>query len=62
MADKKVEVKMVRSLIGCNQRQRNTLRALGLRKIGSVRKHTMNDTICGMIDKVHHLVEVKDAK
>jgi large subunit ribosomal protein L30 len=46
---------------GCDQRQLDTLRSLGLRRIG----HTVevNDTpqIRGMLHKVRHLVEVDES-
>lgn len=50
-----------RSKNGADKRQQATLRALGLHRIG----HTVNvsDTpqMRGMIDKVRHLVEVREA-
>jgi len=46
---------------GCDQRQLDTLRSLGLRRIN----HTveLNDTpqIRGMVHKVRHLVEVEES-
>ena len=59
---KKIFIKQTRSVIGVNPQQRATMRALGLRKINAVREHEDNPVIRGMIDKVHHLVEVKDTK
>jgi large subunit ribosomal protein L30 len=56
----KLVVTQRRSRNGSDQRQRDTLRSLGLRRIG----HTVevNDTpqIRGMLHKVRHLVEVND--
>ena len=50
-----------RSRNGCDKRQIDTLRSLGLRRIG----HTVevNDTpqIRGMLHKVRHLVEVDES-
>ena len=56
MAD--VRLKQVRSLNGANPKQRETLRALKLGKIG--RESAMADTpqLRGMIKVVDHLVEV----
>lgn len=53
----KLQVVQVRSEIGQTERQRATLRGLGLRGIGS--KRVLDDTkaIRGMITKVNHLVE-----
>ncbi len=59
---KKFEVTLKRSLISCTESQRETVRCIGLRKIG----HTVsvNDTpaMRGQIMKVQHLVEVKAGK
>lgn len=57
---KKVVIKQVRSSIGTKPKQRKTLLALGLRKINAEREHENSDVIKGMIDKVSHLVEVKE--
>ncbi len=58
MSDKKVLVKLVRSLIGQNDRVKATVKGLGLTfKIGSHQK--LNDTpqVRGMINKVNHLIQ-----
>jgi large subunit ribosomal protein L30 len=57
-AGKKVTVRQVKSGIGFNRKQKRTLRALGLGKIGRVRELTDNDQVRGMIQRVIHLVEV----
>jgi len=59
---KKILVKQVRSSISTKPNQRDTLRALGLRKINATREHDDNLVIRGMIDKVKHLVEVTEIK
>ncbi len=53
-----LKVKLIRSRIGCNPKQKAVLDALGLRKRESVRVHKDNPAIRGMIAKVSHLVEV----
>jgi large subunit ribosomal protein L30 len=57
---KKIQVKQVKSVISSKPNQRATMRALGLRKINAERIHDDNPVIRGMIDKVKHLVEVKE--
>jgi len=54
-----VSVKLVKSKIGCNPKQKATLEALGLKRIRQ--EKTLPDTpaVRGMIFKVSHLVEVK---
>lgn len=53
-----LEIEWVHSDIGCNERQRATVRGLGLRKLHQSR--TLKDTpaVRGMIAKVRHLVSV----
>ena len=59
MTNKKLTVKLVRSVIGANQRQRDTIRALGLRKMAQEVTHEETPQILGMITKVQRWVEVK---
>jgi len=56
----KILIKQIKSKIGTKPNQRATLRALGLRRINAERIHDNNAVIKGMIDKVRHLVEIKE--
>lgn len=61
MANKKakaIKVTLVKSPIGYSVRQKNTVRALGLRKMGQTVEHNDTAVIRGMIKKVSHLVKV----
>ena len=49
-----------RSRNGSNQRQRDTLRSLGLRRIGQTVQVSDTPQIRGMIARVRHLVEVAE--
>jgi large subunit ribosomal protein L30 len=49
-----------RSRNGADQRQRDTLRSLGLRRIGHTVERSDSEQIRGMIHKVRHLVEVTE--
>jgi large subunit ribosomal protein L30 len=53
----KFRVMQLRSGIGQSQRQRDTLRGLGLNRIRSERVLLDTPAIRGMLDKVKHLVE-----
>ena len=55
----KIKVKKVKSAIKRTQRQKRTLEALGLKKIGQVVEHNDTPNILGMIKKVSHLVSVE---
>ena len=54
----KLKLTQVRSQIGQNPRNRGTLRALGLGKIGRTAEHAESPQLAGMLRKVRHLVEV----
>jgi large subunit ribosomal protein L30 len=55
----KVKLKQVRSKIGATQRQKDTLTALGLRKMNQVVEHESTSQILGMVRKVNHLITVE---
>ncbi|MDR3237049.1 MAG: 50S ribosomal protein L30 [Spirochaetia bacterium] len=57
---KKILVKQIKSIITESPKQRATMRALGLRRMNAVREHDDTPVIRGMLNKVHHLVEVKE--
>jgi large subunit ribosomal protein L30 len=54
-----VTIKLVRSKIGCNPRQRATLTALGLKRIRQEKTLPDSPAVRGMIFHVSHLIEVK---
>ncbi|MCT4612759.1 MAG: 50S ribosomal protein L30 [Clostridia bacterium] len=56
-----IKVKLVKSTIGSNQKQKATVEALGLRKIGQVIEKKDDAAIRGMVKKVAHLVEIIEA-
>lgn len=57
MADKKIKVKLVKSIIGTKQDHRATVRGLGLRKLNSVAELEDTPAVRGMINKVQYLVK-----
>lgn len=56
----KLAITLTRSLIGRPQDQRDTVKALGLRKVNQTVEQEDNAAIRGMITKVAHLVTVKE--
>ncbi len=58
MADKMIQVKLVRGLSGRKKDQIATVNALGLRKIGDVSMQPDNEATRGKIAKVSHMIEV----
>ncbi len=57
----KIKVKKVKSAINRTKRQKLTLEALGLKKIGQVVEHDATPNILGMVKKLEHLVSVEEA-
>ncbi len=55
-----LKVTQRRSKNGADKRQRDTLRSLGLRRIGHEVELSDSPQIRGMIHKVRHLVEVSE--
>ena len=67
MAEKKVKtqckqlkVTLVKSTIGCLEKQKRTVEAMGLKKIRSCKVHNDTPAIRGMIFVVKHLVTVEE--
>ena len=60
MADKKLRITLVKSTIGAVPKNKMTVEALGLRKIGKTVEMPDNDAVRGMIQKVRHLVKVEE--
>ncbi|MBM7588287.1 large subunit ribosomal protein L30 [Bacillus pakistanensis] len=56
----KLEITLTRSVIGRPENQRETVKALGLRKLHQTVEQQDNPAIRGMINKVAHLVTVKE--
>jgi large subunit ribosomal protein L30 len=54
-----LKVTQTGSSIGTKPKQRGTLRALGLGRIGKSRVHTDSPDVRGQIQKVPHLVSVE---
>ena len=57
---KKIIVKQKRSKIGRPSRQKKTLIALGLGKINKEVELVSTPQVLGMVNKVKHLIEVKE--
>jgi len=55
-----LKVTQTRSEIGCKQNQRETLRALGLKRIGDVVVKEDRPEIRGMVRTVTHLVTMEE--
>ncbi|QPQ28792.1 50S ribosomal protein L30 [Lysinibacillus sp. JNUCC 51] len=56
----KLEITLTKSVIGTKPAQRKTIEALGLRKLHQTVEKADNAATRGMLDKVAHLVTVKE--
>lgn len=56
----KLKITLVKSTIGAVPKNRKTVEALGLNKIGKTVEMPDNDAIRGMVRHVRHLVKVEE--
>ncbi len=61
MADKKVKVTLVKSVINCKESHRASVRGLGLRKINQTVELVDTPEVRGMINAVNYLVKAVPA-
>jgi len=61
MSENTITVTQIRSAIGNKPKNRGTLRALGLRKIGDTNTLPDRPEIRGMIARIPHLIEVSES-
>ncbi len=55
---KQLEITLNRSVIGAKENQKNTVKALGLKKINDTVTHNDTPTLRGMVNTVSHLITV----
>jgi large subunit ribosomal protein L30 len=60
MADKKIKVRLVKSTNSCNEKHRETVRGLGLRRLNHVVELEDTPSVRGMIHRVNYLVRVEE--
>jgi large subunit ribosomal protein L30 len=59
-SERRLRITWIKSSIGYSRRQKGTIRALGLRRLGDVVEQADTPVIRGMVDKVNHLVRVEE--
>lgn len=59
MADTKLKITLINSAIGSNEKQKATLKALGLRKLNHTVVKDNSPEIRGMVEKLKHLLTVE---
>jgi large subunit ribosomal protein L30 len=58
----KIRITQVKSAIDRPERQKLTLKALGLNKLNATREVEATPQILGMVGKVNHLLQVEEVK
>jgi len=56
----KIKITQIKSAIDRPHRQKDTLKALGLRKVGQHIEHDATAPVMGMVEKVKHLLRVEN--
>jgi large subunit ribosomal protein L30 len=57
---KTLQVTLVKSPIGYNQRQKDTVRALGLHRLNQTVEHQDSPALRGMLNSITHLIQVEE--
>ena len=59
---KKIKITLVKSPIDRPERQKQTLKALGLNKMNSTKEVEATPQILGMVRKVEHMISVEEVQ
>ena len=59
---KKIKITQIKSGIDRPERQKRTLKALGLKKLNAVKEIEATPQILGMVNKVSHLIKLEEVK
>jgi len=59
-AGKTIRVRLFKSINGCQERHRISVRALGLRKLNDVRELVDSPSVRGLVNQVSYLVRIEE--
>ncbi|WP_104086654.1 50S ribosomal protein L30 [Arthrobacter sp. GMC3] len=62
VSENKLEITQIRGVVGAKQFQKDTLRSLGLKRIGHTVTRTADAVTAGMVNTVPHLIKVEETK
>jgi len=62
MANKTIKITQIKSAIGYRRQAKDTLKALGLKKMHSSVVKVESPAIIGMVKSISHLLQVEDVK
>ena len=57
----KIKITQTKSIIDRSQKQKDTIKALGLRRINHSIVKEVSPQVLGMVNKVNHLIKVEEA-
>jgi large subunit ribosomal protein L30 len=57
---KTIRVRLFKSINGCQERHRVSVRALGLRKLNDVRELVDSPSVRGLVNQVSYLVRIEE--
>jgi large subunit ribosomal protein L30 len=60
MSESKLQITYVKSGIGASERQKETLRSLGLKRLGDMVEVKDTPAVRGMLHKIMHLIQVRE--
>lgn len=56
----RIKITQIKSTIDRSKKQKDTVKALGLRKVNASVEHEASPQILGMVEKVMHLITVEE--
>ena len=62
MAEKKIKITQIKSAIGYRCQAKDTLKALGIKKMNNSVVKVISPAIQGMITSINHLLKVEEVK
>ena len=62
MAEKKIKITQIKSAIGYRSQAKNTLKALGIKKMNDSVEKIVSPAIQGMVSSINHLLKVEEVK
>ena len=62
MAEKKIKITQIKSAIGYRSQAKNTLKALGIKKMNDSVVKIVSPAIQGMVSSINHLLKVEEVK
>ena len=62
MDEKKIKITQIKSAIGYRCQAKNTLKALGIKKMNDSVEKIVSPAIQGMVSSINHLLKVEEVK